>query len=461
MQESEKLIEIVNACERIARVFDKSLGYVDNLDVLSKRLEDLANYIEQWVNDQKANNDALQQLIEAQLEELTASYEGLSALFEINKIISSVDEPWMILQNVLKLLRNAVDYTFGIVKLKVDDKVYVETYNPGGTRVEEVVHFFDSEVENLADTLFVDYDKEKGGYILIPLISELGNYGYLGISNMNSKRSFTAGDKKITEAVAHQLLTAVSRHIMMKREIEKKRLEEQLQIARNIQQGLLPSKFPVSEKFDISAKSISAVQVGGDYYDVIENSDGSIICCIADVSGKGLPAALIMSSFRSMFRLSGKVSNDLVVLASQFDSMIHSDFEIGRFITSIIFKIFPNGRTEIVNAGHDPLYVVRGNKILKIGSTGTPFGILGDGVYELEVLEAEKGDVFVAFTDGVVEARNIQNEEFGFERLDEIVLRYRYLKASDIVDKIMSAVFEFSSGAMQHDDTTVLVLKYG
>ncbi|MGB9614428.1 MAG: PP2C family protein-serine/threonine phosphatase [Fervidobacterium sp.] len=461
MQESEKLIEIVNACEKIARVFDKSLGYVDNLDVLSKRLEDLANYIEQWVNDQKANNDALQQLIEAQLEELTASYEGLSALFEINKIISSVDEPWIILQNILKLLRNAIDYTFGIVKLKVDDKVYVETYNPGGTRVEEVVHFFDSEVENLADTLFVDYDKEKGGYILIPLISELGNYGYLGISNMNSKRSFTAGDKKITEAVAHQLLTAVSRHIMMKREIEKKRLEEQLQIARNIQQGLLPSKFPVSEKFDISAKSISAVQVGGDYYDVIENSDGSIICCIADVSGKGLPAALIMSSFRSMFRLSGKVSNDLVVLASQFDSMIHSDFEIGRFITSIIFKIFPNGRTEIVNAGHDPLYVVRGNKILKIGSTGTPFGILGDGVYELEVLKAEKGDVFVAFTDGVVEARNIQNEEFGFERLDEIVLRYRYLKASDIVDKIMSAVFEFSSGAMQHDDTTVLVLKYG
>jgi len=161
-----------------------------------------------------------------------------------------------------------------------------------------------------------------------------------------------------------------------------------------------------------------------------------------------------------MFRLSTKISDDLKMLAEQFDRMIHQDFETGRFITSIIFKITPDGELEYVNAGHDPLYILRDNKIIKLESTGTPFGILGEGWYDVERFKLQKNDLIVAYTDGVVEARNIAGEEFGFERLQELIIRNRYLKASDIVDKIMNAVFEFSQGTVQHDDTTVLVVKY-
>lgn len=457
-KDSEK--KIVDCIKNIAKLFEKDVEEVTSIEDLTNRCDELAQHIKKWMLDQKSNNEALQQLIDAQLEELSAAYEGLSALFEINKIISSIEEPWLILKSILKLLKNAVNYTIGIIKLVINNQVFLEFHGSAEEDVNELADYFENQLSENNELIFVDYEPQKGGYILIPISSELGKYGYLALSNYHSSRFFTAGDKKIAEAVAQQILTAVNRYIMIQREIEKKRIEEQLQIARRIQQGLLPKQFPKSNWLDISADSISAVQVGGDYYDVIESKDGSIVCCVADVSGKGLPAALIMSSFRSMFRLSGSISNDLRALGSQFDKMIHDDFEIGRFITSIIMKIHQNGLVEILNAGHDPLYVVRNNKIIKIESTGTPFGILGDGVYDIEHFQAQSGDIFVAFTDGVVEARNINGEEFGFERFEEVILRNKYSKASDIVGKIINAVFEFSLGATQHDDTTVLVVRY-
>lgn len=458
-QEFEK---IKNCFVNISRLFEKDFSISSPTELIESCIQ-LEEHIKNWLADQKANNDALQQLIEAQLEELSAAYEGLSALFEINKIISAVDEPWTILKNILKFLRNAITYTVGVIKLEIESKSFLEYYSTidlQQNELDKILKYFEAEMGNIEETIFVDYSDEIGGFINIPLSSEIGRYGYLALSNYGSKNFFTAGDKKIAEAVAQQIFTAVNRYIVTQREIEKKRLEEQLQIAKTIQQGLLPSDFPKSTLFDIYASSKPAVQVGGDYYDVIAGPDKTITCCVADISGKGLPAALIMSSFRSMFRLSTYISSDLKVLASRFDKMINSDFEVGRFITAVIFKIHPNGNVEIVNAGHDPLYVVRNNKIIRIESTGTPFGIVGDFPYESELFQAEKGDVFVAFTDGVVEARNIYGEEFGFERFEEILIRNKYLSARQLVEKIMNSVFEFSQGAPQHDDTTVLVLKY-
>jgi len=454
----EILKPLVESLEKIASLFERDFKPVNSLEDLFFATKELYEYIQRWVLDQKSNNEALQQLIDAQLEELTATYEGLSALFEINKIISSVEEPWMILNSVLKLLKNAVNFSIAAVLLRINDKQYLEYY--GDKSAENIINELIQRYQQEESTIFVDVDNDLGGHIAIPLKSEIGDYGIMVLSAYGSHKIFTAGDKKIAEAVAQQILTAVNRYVMLQREIEKKRLEEQIQIARSIQMGLLPKEFPTNERFDIGAQSAPAIQVGGDYYDVFARDDGTIICCIADVSGKGLPAALIMSSFRSMFRLSTKISDDLKMLAEQFDRMIHQDFETGRFITSIIFKITPDGELEYVNAGHDPLYILRDNKIIKLESTGTPFGILGEGWYDVEKFKLQKNDLIVAYTDGVVEARNITGEEFGFERLQELIIRNRYLKASDIVDKIMNAVFEFSQGTVQHDDTTVLVVKY-
>lgn len=452
MQENEleKLSTLLN---RIANLFGKEFGSYSDLERITDSLEELVNHIEKYMTDQKVNSEALQHLVDAQLEELSKAYEGLSSLFELNKVISSVNEPWMILKNVLKLLDNAINYSCAVIELDIDGKVYRETVGN-----EDEVKYLSEQAKDKLETVLFECGSGEGSYVVVPLISELGNFGFLTLFANN--KLLTAGDKQIAEAVAQQLLVTINRYVMIEKEIEKKRLEEQLFIARRIQLDLLPKKFPLSDVFDIGAESVSATQVGGDYYDIVKDSDGSLIGCVADVSGKGFPAAFIMSSFRSMFRMSVNMSSDLKTLASQFDKMIHDDFEIGRFITAVIFRIAPDGTMKVVNAGHDPLYVFRGSDIIKLESTGTPFGILGNGEYEVTTMKLNKGDVVLAYTDGVVEARNVSGEEFGFENFENIVLKNRDLKAMDIVDRIVSAVFEFSQGVPQHDDTTVLVVKY-
>ncbi len=440
--------------EGFAKLFSFEIAKCQSFEEVLSEFERLKSHVERWMNDLQVNNLALQQLIDAQLEELSTAYEGLSALFEINKIISSVNEPWLILGSVLRVLKNAVNYVAAVISIKLNDEDYSE--HQGDTRaIEKLVEI----AKTTSETVFVDSNGELGGYIIVPLASEIGSYGFIALSSGNQKM-LTAGDKKITEAIAQLLLSAIDRYIMLQREIEKKRLEEQLAIARGIQQGLLPSKFPSSLHFEVYGKSVPAVQVGGDYYDVLEMDDGSIMCCLADVSGKGLPAALIMSSFRTMFRLSVAITHDLASLARQFDKMISSDFEVGRFITAVIFKISPDGLMEVVNAGHDPIYVVKGGYLTKIESTGTPFGILGDGFYEVEKVQLSSGDLVVTYTDGVVEARNVKEAEFGFQRFEEFILRNRYLKIQDFVEKLIDSVMEFSQGMPQHDDTTALVVRY-
>ncbi|MFN3692224.1 MAG: stage II sporulation protein E, partial [Fervidobacterium sp.] len=235
-QEFEK---IKNCIVNISKLFEKDFSVSSSAELVELCFQ-LEEYIKNWLADQKANNDALQQLIDAQLEELSAAYEGLSALFEINKIISAVDEPWTILKNILKFLRNAITYTVGVIKLEIESKNFFEYYSPLNIeqdKLEKISKYFEIEMKNTEETVFVDYDDEMGGFIYIPLSSEIGRYGYLALSNYGSKNFFTAGDKKIAEAVAQQIFTAVNRYIVTQREIEKKRLEEQLQIAKNIQQG--------------------------------------------------------------------------------------------------------------------------------------------------------------------------------------------------------------------------------
>lgn len=455
--DAELLSGLLGYIRRFGEIFNVELGDIEGSpadEVLSK-VDKLYNYVRRWVDDQKSTYETYQQLIDSQLEELSAAYEGLSALFEINKVTSTLNEPWTVLGNVLRIVRHAINFAAGVAKVEISGNVYIEKLGDEGL-AEKLLRISESSEE----LVFVESDDELGGHMVVPIASELARYGFLAFSVLGQKKLLTAGDKKIAEAAAQLLLSSIDRYVTMQREIEKKRFEEQLHIARSIQQGLLPNRFPSTRSFDVYGRSVPAIQVGGDYYDVLTVEDGSVTCCIADVSGKGLPAALIMSSFRSMFRLSSKISNDLRSLAQQFDRMIYNDFETGRFITAVIFRIDPNGKMQMVNAGHDPIYVVRGDHFIKLESTGTPLGILGDGIYDAEEVTLEPGDVVVTFTDGVVEARNMNDEEFGFERLEDFIVRNKHLSAFDIVDGLIRSVLEFSTGRAQHDDTTVLVVKY-
>jgi sigma-B regulation protein RsbU (phosphoserine phosphatase) len=190
----ETLKPLVEFLEKISRLFERDFKPVNSLEDLFVETKELYEYIQRWILDQKSNNEALQQLIDAQLEELTAAYEGLSALFEINKIISSVEEPWMILSSVLKLLKNAVNFSTGAVLLRINDKQYLEYY--GDKSAENIINELIQRYQQEENTIFVDVANDFGGHIAIPLKSEIGDYGIMVLSTYGSKKIFTAGDKK-------------------------------------------------------------------------------------------------------------------------------------------------------------------------------------------------------------------------------------------------------------------------
>ncbi len=215
---------------------------------------------------------------------------------------------------------------------------------------------------------------------------------------------------------------------------------------------------PNVEGIEISAVSYPAIHVGGDYYDVLE-VEGKIYAVVADVSGKGIPAALLMSTVRSTLRTLLENVENLSELVSKLNKRITEDFEEDRFVTMAFFSLDKSGELRVVNAGHDPVYIVKNDRMETVGSSGVPLGILPDWNYDEKVLELEPGTFVVAYTDGVVEARNIKGEEYGFERLEQVLKEFKG-SAEELTTKIKDSVFNFSSGAVQHDDTTIMVIKY-
>ncbi|RKX49248.1 MAG: hypothetical protein DRP25_06380, partial [Thermotoga sp.] len=363
------------------------------------------------------------------------------------------------LSKAFKIVKNAINYDSLIVKIRTPlEKILLKV--PGslsGEELERIEKMIDSM--KLKKTVIFEPGKSEmvENLLIVPVIGS-EKWGYIGFVEKSVKGIFTAADKKIAETVARQIAAAVDRINFVNKEIERQRFLQQLEIARKIQESLFPRVMPEIKGIEISAVSYPAIHVGGDYYDVLEMG-GKIYAVVADVSGKGIPAALLMSTVRSTLRTLLESVESLSELVSKLNKRITEDFEEDRFVTMAFFSLDRNGELRVVNAGHDPVYIVKDDRMETVGSSGVPLGILPDWDYDEKILELDPGTFVVAYTDGVIEARNVEGEEYGFERLEQILKEFEG-SAEELTARIKDSVFSFSSGATQHDDTTIMVIKY-
>jgi len=251
----------------------------------------------------------------------------------------------------------------------------------------------------------------------------------------------------------------------LEQEIAKK--EAELSIAAEIQKSFLPDTLPNFPKFEMAGKSIPAKEVGGDFFDfmpleLIPFSKTQMGIMIADVAGKGVPAALFMALSRIVIRISAlwfKNCNDAIAFANP---VITHDSKTGMFVT-LFLGILDNQTMNMsyVNAGHNPPLVFRAEsgKIEELRPTGIAIGILEDIPYDQESVHLNNGDIVVLYTDGVTEAINTHTEEFGVPRLIQTVQNSVSLPVEEIVSTIVSSVSTFSGVQPQHDDITLLVIK--
>jgi serine phosphatase RsbU (regulator of sigma subunit) len=285
------------------------------------------------------------------------------------------------------------------------------------------------------------------------------------VTDSNRKARFYA----ITAIGRRQLETEKAewdRRSMMHRFLrEHEKQKRELEIAREVQERLFPQEYPAVPGFEYAGACRPAYEVGGDYYDFIALSESEIGIAIGDVSGKGISASLLMATVRAYVRgLTAAGSADLCGLMSNLNRLVGESSPIERYATFFYGQFnFSTRKLIYVNGGHPPPFLLRGpgaDDALRLDVGGPVIGLLPDCSYEQGAVHIETGDVLVAFTDGISEARNADDLEWGEERLTAAIQSNRARVATDLIRSIMVDVDRYVAEAPQYDDMTLVVLRF-
>jgi sigma-B regulation protein RsbU (phosphoserine phosphatase) len=344
------------------------------------------------------------------------------------------------------------------INMPVDDLSEIE----GQEQLHELLETGEPWLDNNADPKTNPYGFSK--LLIVPLRGQHGMQGLIGLADKESRSGglldFTDEDQRLLTNFGSQAGVAIENAKFYAESVEKERLERELQVAASIQRNLLPESLPQIEGFEIAATTIPSRAVGGDHYDFILR-DGKYLIAIADVSGKGIPAALLVSTLHATFHAHIESDSDLAGIVRRMSKSIYASSLSNKFITFALALLDPQRRTiTSVNAGHNyPLLISREGKITLLKTGGLALGLLPESDYAEEEVGLNPGDVFVLFTDGITETFNPAEEEFGEERFRKLLLENRNRSAQEIFDLILREIHEFSAGAPQHDDLTLIVIK--
>lgn len=273
---------------------------------------------------------------------------------------------------------------------------------------------------------------------------------------------FDETDQLLLEALARQVQASLENRYLLEQSLEKERIEHEMAVAASIQQKIIPVTLPAIEGYDIAGINIPSKSVGGDYYDCIKLPDGRYAVVIADVAGKGTPAALLVSSLHAYLAAYLESPIKLTDLAGRLNRVIARASTDDKFITGFFALLNPTtGEIESVNAGHNPSYVMRNDgsfKELKVG--GIPLGMLDmDLPYETETITLEKGERVLFYTDGITEAANEQNNFYDDARpLSKFFLTHKAETAERFIADLIADIKSYTGSAPQSDDITALYL---
>lgn len=284
----------------------------------------------------------------------------------------------------------------------------------------------------------------------------------LGAMYLDSKRvaTFSTLDRKILDALGAQAGSILEKARLIEHERERQRLEQELNIAREIQQALVPQGLQDFPNYSITGLHRPCYEVGGDYFDVCELGDGRIAVLIADVAGKGLGAALLTTMLQGA--LSGMTLGvDPVKVFNHLNRFLCDRAAVGRYATMFFGLLDADGGLEFVRAGHPSPLLLRQGTVSELYSTGSfPIGLVEKAAFTSTRIQLELGDTLLLYTDGVTEAEDRERHLFEDGRLKEAFGRYQSASLKSVQDGIFAAVEKFTEGASQSDDVTLLLVRY-
>ncbi len=310
------------------------------------------------------------------------------------------------------------------------------------------------------DTRYFHARKQTRSEMVAPIIS---NDKVIGVFDLESDTldSYTEDDLQLLLLLASQVAIIIEKAELYEQVVEKKRLEAQLEIARNVQLQLLPEHDPKIKGFDISAYIFPTEEVSGDYYDWVRIVEDQIGIVVADAVGKGIPAALLTAFLRASLRLAVQIGYAPNIALAKVSNLLWDSVESHQFITAIYGSLDATNKTFVFsNAGHNPPLLIKPNGEHRFVEYGDlPLGMFREMRYHQHFIKFENEEVLVLYTDGITEAAREDGEEFGKERLVESVLAGIQLPAKEMIDIIRKRVADFTERKFLDDDGTLFIVK--
>jgi len=296
--------------------------------------------------------------------------------------------------------------------------------------------------------------------IAVPIASGGDVIGALNLES-NTLDAFSEADVEFLEFFAVAAAISIEKAVLHREMLEKNRIEQQLRIAKQVQMALLPAADPALEGYDIAGTNVPTWEIGGDYFDYLPQPDGRLGLAIADVSGKGVPAALIMATFRAALRAQRVRDIPLDAIAGRLNRILLDSMDTSRFVTAFYGVLEPRtGAIGFANCGHNPPLLLRaagGRDVLASG--GPALGMWHGATFVPGAASVLPGDVLVLYTDGVIEVMNAAGEMFGVDRLEDVIRRRRHDSSRDLVDAVVDATRAFAGREGYEDDFTLVIVR--
>ncbi len=398
--------------------------------------------------------------------ELDSKIQRLSSLFELSKEFGLFSESTKVTRLLIfSLIGQFLVQKYALLRFEGNDIEVIEPKLPVDELLKNIrsIDYYNIETSLNKEQIALLYPGlyDMGIEVIVPMQLQGKTKGLIILGKRFNNIEYKDADIEYIFSVGSLAIISLENRRLFREALEKQKMEEELDLAREIQRNLLPQKIPAYNNFDIAAINLSSKQVGGDYYDIIQLEDGKCCIAIADVSGKGVPAALLMANMQAFLQVICRQNISLDLATELINDLITQNTSDGKFITffwGILNDI--NKSFKYVNAGHNPPLLIRDGKIIKLEIGGMILGVMKTLYpYRSESLELKKDDVIILFTDGISEAMNKNGEEFTDARLEELALNAASKSAESIMEKIKSEVQSFSEGTTQSDDMTLVVIK--
>ncbi|RJR10090.1 hypothetical protein C4588_03900 [Candidatus Parcubacteria bacterium] len=384
--------------------------------------------------------------------------ELANTITQLTTKVCNSDSAWLLIKNNNDYELASVNNIGYLEADKLSKKILAENINEVDTLISLNPGSFEVSIKN-------DLRKFNFNWIVIaPLTVHEKKKGFL-FAARKKDFAFDDDDKKSIEAFSDYASVAMENAMLIEESIEKERLEKELDVAREVQYKILPSKTPDLKNLEISALFVPAFEVGGDYYDFFHINEEHLGIVIADVSGKGISAAFVMAEIKGVFESLSKVVLDPRELLINANSILTNSLDSKSFVTAIYGVLnIKTGLFRFARCGHNPVILIRDGKATRYTPVGLGLALDNTDKFKeslkLMEIQLKNNDILTLYTDGIPESQNSKLEDFGYERFEKILIANAESSTEILSNKVMEKLTTFSKDYIQHDDITLLIMKW-